>query len=123
MNKTPTFANGKICYLEIPALDIQQSASFYEQVFGWHIRKDSEGNISFDDTVGEVSGMWTTDRKATPIPGIVISIMVYDIRETLRKVVEHGGNIIEQPDAEASEKIALFADPTGNILCLYQHQQ
>jgi hypothetical protein len=27
--KCPTFGNGKICYLEIPALDIHKSASFY----------------------------------------------------------------------------------------------
>ena len=25
----PTFANGKICYLEIPAADIARSADFY----------------------------------------------------------------------------------------------
>ena len=28
-------ANGKICYLEIPATDVEASAAFYERVFGW----------------------------------------------------------------------------------------
>jgi len=36
----PTFGNGKICYIEIPAIDIALSAAFYEKVFGWRIRKD-----------------------------------------------------------------------------------
>ena len=35
----PTIGNGKICYLEIPASDIQRSAEFYRAVFGWKIRK------------------------------------------------------------------------------------
>lgn len=30
----PTFENGKICYIEIPAHDIQRSADFYQAVFG-----------------------------------------------------------------------------------------
>jgi predicted enzyme related to lactoylglutathione lyase len=35
----PTFANGKICYIEMPATDTSRSAEFYQQVFGWKIRK------------------------------------------------------------------------------------
>ena len=30
----PTLANGKVCYIEIPAVDIQRSADFYARVFG-----------------------------------------------------------------------------------------
>ncbi|MBA2794725.1 MAG: hypothetical protein H0U32_12150 [Thermoleophilaceae bacterium] len=56
----PTLANGKICYLEIPAADVQRSGQFYEEVFGWGIRRSGEGGVAFDDTTGEVSGMWVT---------------------------------------------------------------
>ena len=35
----PTPNNGKICYIEMPALDIRRSADFYAKVFGWKIRK------------------------------------------------------------------------------------
>lgn len=59
----PTFGNGKICYLEIPAIDIPGSANFYETVFGWKIRINNEGTLSFDDTIGEVSGMWVVGPK------------------------------------------------------------
>ncbi|HYN10334.1 MAG TPA: VOC family protein [Vicinamibacterales bacterium] len=34
----PTLGNGKICYIEIPATDVAQSADFYHKVFGWQIR-------------------------------------------------------------------------------------
>lgn len=54
----PTLANGKICYLEIPAKDIARSADFYKTVFGWGIRKGGDGHIAFDDTTGQISGTW-----------------------------------------------------------------
>ena len=52
----PTYGNGKICYLEIPAQDIQKSAEFYAKAFGWKTRTRGDGHIAFDDGVGEVSG-------------------------------------------------------------------
>ena len=81
-NLQPTSANGKICYIEIPALDIEQSSSFYQKVFDWNIRSDNAGNTSFDDTTGQVSGMWVPDREPATKPGLLISIMVYSIADT-----------------------------------------
>jgi predicted enzyme related to lactoylglutathione lyase len=54
----PTFANGKICYIEMPATDIARSAEFYKRVFGWNIRQRGNGHTAFDDTTGQVSGTW-----------------------------------------------------------------
>jgi catechol 2,3-dioxygenase-like lactoylglutathione lyase family enzyme len=45
----PTLANGKICYIEIPAADIRRSADFYAKVFGWRIRQRGDGSTAFDD--------------------------------------------------------------------------
>jgi predicted enzyme related to lactoylglutathione lyase len=66
--------NGKICYVEIPATDIQRSASFYEAVFGWNIRRRTDGSIAFDDTTGEVSGTWITGRPPSGEPGLLLYI-------------------------------------------------
>ncbi len=122
-NLQPAFANGKICYMEIPALDVQQSSKFYENVFGWKIREDNGGNITFDDTVGQVSGMWVLDREPTTKPGILISIMVYSVSDTLKLIVENKGKVVQNPDENASEVIGRFVDPAGNLFCLYQDQQ
>ena len=118
----PAFANGKICYIEIPALDIQQSSKFYQNVFSWNIREDDGGNISFDDTVGQVSGMWVLNREPTIIAGLLISIMVDSISETLKLIVENNGKIVETTSHSSSEMTARFLDPAGNIFCLYQEQ-
>ena len=60
----PTLANGKICYVEMPTMDIARSAEFYKRIFGWNIRKRGDGSTSFDDTVGEVSGTWVLGGRA-----------------------------------------------------------
>jgi predicted enzyme related to lactoylglutathione lyase len=116
----PTFGNGKICYIEIPSNDINSSAAFYETVFGWIIRRDDNGNISFDDAVGVVCGMWVVGRKPATEIGLIISIMVYDIMATIDLIIANGGKILDI-DVDSKEKTARFSDPTGNIFVLYQH--
>ena len=45
MANEPTYSNGKICYIEIPANDIAKSATFFQKVFGWH--RFSRDNSAF----------------------------------------------------------------------------
>ena len=71
----PTFANGKVCHLEIRALDVQRSADFYAQVFGWRLRKRGNGRLAFDDTTGEVSGTWVVGRPPSAQPGLLVYVM------------------------------------------------
>lgn len=54
----PHYGNGKICYLELPSRNIDESGTFYHTVFGWKIRRRSDGKMAFDDGVGEVSGTY-----------------------------------------------------------------
>ncbi len=121
-NKEPTFGNGKICYLEIPAIDINTSMLFYKEVFGWSIRTRGDGSVSFDDGVGEVSGAWVLGRKPMQEPGIMISIMVDDAQACVDSIVAHGGIITREIGKDAPEITALFSDPGGNILGIYQHR-
>jgi len=120
-NKTnPTLGNGKICYLEIPALDIDSSVKFYESVFGWHTRRRGDGSIAFDDGVGQVSGTWVTGRPASGQVGILIYIMVDSAEATIEAIVANGGEIVQPIGLDAPEITARFRDPGGNILGLYQ---
>jgi hypothetical protein len=119
-NLQPSFANGKICYIEIPALDIVQSSTFYKNVFGWTIREDHGGHVSFNDTAGQVSGMWVLGRGPATKPGLLISIMVCSVSDTLELIVENSGKVVQAPDNKAQEVTARFADPAGNVFCLCQ---
>jgi predicted enzyme related to lactoylglutathione lyase len=117
----PTMANGKICYIEIPATDIARSADFYKRAFGWQIRQRGDGSTAFDDAVGEVSGTWTLGRPPATTPGLLVYIMVDSVAATLDKIVANGGEIAQPIGADAPEITARFRDPAGNVIGLYQH--
>ena len=117
----PTFGNGKICYIEIPALDIATSSSFYQQAFGWSLRHHGDGTVAFDDTIGEVSGMWTLKRPPASTPGFIISIMVDSVAATCETITALGGKIVQPIGGGSGEITAHFRDPAGNILGIYQH--
>ena len=116
----PTLANGKICYIEIPAINVRRAAEFYEKVFGWGIRKRGDGAIAFDDTTGEVSGTWVTGRSPATSPGLLLYIMVDSVTATIDSVITHGGELVQPIGADAPEITARFRDPAGNVIGLYQ---
>jgi predicted enzyme related to lactoylglutathione lyase len=120
--KRPDYANGKICYVMIPAEDPQRSADFFEKTVGWKIRRDNHGSLSFDDGVGQVSGMWVRGAKPHTDSGLRIHIMVADIAATVDKIKAEGGTIVQPFDLAASEVTAEFTDPAGNIWGLYQER-
>jgi predicted enzyme related to lactoylglutathione lyase len=116
----PTLANGKICYIDLPAVDVDRSATFYAEVFGWRIRPRGDGQTAFDDTAGEVSGTWSTGRAASPEPGLLLYIMVDDLAAAIDTISAHGGEIVQPVGMDGPELTARFRDPGGNIIGLYQ---
>ena len=117
---SPTLANGKICYVEMPAVDIRRSADFYAKVFGWRIRQRGDGSTAFDDTTGEVSGTWVLGRPASSQPGLLFYIMVDSVAASVDAVIAHGGALVQPIGADAPEVTARFRDPGGNVIGLYQ---
>jgi predicted enzyme related to lactoylglutathione lyase len=117
---SPNYRTGKICYIEIPAIDIAESARFYQRAFGWHIRQRGDGSTAFDDTTGEVSGMWVTGLPAASVPGLIVSIMVARIETTIEAIIAAGGEIVRPVNPDEREIYAHFRDPAGNILGIYQ---
>ncbi len=113
--------NGKICYIEMPATDVARSAAFYESVFGWKPRKRGDRKTAFDDTTGNVSGVWVTGR-SPQTPGLVVYIMCDSVEETIRKIESQGCEIVQPIGADAPEITARFRDPGGNIIALYQER-
>ncbi|HEX4496047.1 MAG TPA: VOC family protein [Thermoanaerobaculia bacterium] len=117
----PTLRNGKICYVEIPAVDIARSVAFYQAVFGWKTRQRGDGSIAFDDGAGEVSGSWVTGRPpSSGEPGVLIYVMVDSVAATLDSILAQGGELVQPIGADAPEITARFRDPAGNVFGLYQ---
>jgi uncharacterized protein len=117
---SPTYSNGKICYIEMPATDVARSAEFYRTVFGWNVRSRGDGSLAFDDGVGEVSGSWRVGRPPSTTPGLMIYIMVDSVATACDAIIAAGAEIVQPIGADAPEVTARFRDPGGNVLGLYQ---
>src|SRR6201995_5972587 len=116
---TPTLATGKICYLEIPAADIERSSRFYRDAFGWQLRTRGDGTGAFDDAGKEVSGSGVTGRPPSAEPGIMVHIMVADLAAALAGVRAAGGEVLSE-DAAPGERVGRVRDPAGNVIGVYQ---
>lgn len=115
----PTLGHGKICHLALPATDVEASATFYEQVFGWRLRRHDGGAITFDDGVGEVSGH--VDPRLQPADGgPVVYVWVDDLAAAVEQVQQAGAEIVSPPGVDPGELTARFRDPGGNVLGIYQ---
>src|SRR3954447_11476271 len=116
----PELRSGKLCYVELPAADVAASADFYRTVFGWSIRRRSNGALAFDDTVGGVSGTFVPDRAPTADPGLLVYVMVADAGAAMERITAAGGRLVRESPADHPEVFAWFADPAGNLLGIYQ---
>jgi hypothetical protein len=114
--------DGKICYVEIPAVDVAASASFYAEVFGWKVRSRGDGQRAFDDTTGAVSGTWVTGRRPSATPGMLVYIMVDSIEAALWKATSAGATVVtpQTTIGPSGDAFATVLDPAGNLLGLYQ---
>lgn len=112
--------HGKICYIELPAADLERSAEFYQKVFGWNIHRQPNGTIAFDDPSGALRGKWVLNRVPSAQPGLLIYILVDSVAKAANAVMANGGDIVQRIGVDAPDITARFTDPAGNVIGLYQ---
>jgi predicted enzyme related to lactoylglutathione lyase len=123
--KRRTPAHGVLNYLQIPAKDLDESATFFENVFGWRVdRHPTVGSVveqtsypEFTDSTGRNGGAFVLGMRT-----IRPCIAVDSIDDTLRAVVARGGEVVQPKTAivEGSDWEAAFKDPAGNTFGLYE---
>ncbi len=119
MSQHPVFRVGGISYLRIPAPDPQASAAFYEAVFGWKTRRDRD-DPAFEDGSGHVIGHFRADHAVAGEGGVRPYVFVDDLDATMEKIVAEGGEIVTDPYPEGDLWVALFRDPAGNVVGVWQ---
>jgi uncharacterized protein len=62
------FGHGRLAYIQIPALDVRESAAFYKDIFGWQIRGGSDTHLGFTDATGDIIGAFVTDAMISTEP-------------------------------------------------------
>jgi uncharacterized protein len=112
--------HGHVSYLEIPAIDAEQSAFFYEAVFNWIIRRRDDGVRSFDDGTGTVIGRWVAGRRPSSKPGLLPYIYVNRIDDVVKRIVSQRCKILKMPYPEGNLWVATFRDPAGNEMGIWQ---
>ncbi len=115
-------------WVEIMTSSIEETANFYESLFGWKIiQKDiAEGfDVWIFDTGGEPrvqnlqrGGIWL--RPNGESLGVVVYIVVDDIETILKKVTELGGEVVTSKTPQGSAYRAYFTDPSGNMFGLWE---
>ncbi len=110
---------GGVSYMHIPARDRAASAAFYRAVFGWPIAGTPDAP-SFSDGTGHVIGRWVTDQAAAGADGVRPYIYVTSVAETITAITAHGGHVVTPPYPEGTLRVALFADPAGNVLGIWE---
>jgi predicted enzyme related to lactoylglutathione lyase/extradiol dioxygenase family protein len=105
-----TSTHGQIDYLQIPALDMERSARFYESVFGWSV-DPSSGSFEAPGLIGQL----TTDVKPGAGRGPILWISADSLYRALRQVEAGGGTVCGRPQLDGGERwLAEIEDPAGN---------
>jgi hypothetical protein len=114
----------RFIHFELATDDLEKTAAFYRDVFGWQIQK-WEGPVTYwivtsgdQSTPGINGGLMKTDGE---FRGTINTIGVEDIDEVVTKVKANGGEIVLEKDAIPGVGYqAYIKDNMGIIVGLHQ---
>jgi uncharacterized protein len=114
----------RFTHFELASNDLEKTAAFYRDVFGWQVQK-WEGPVDYwlvttgdETTPGINGGLMQADGQFT---GTINTIQVEDIDAAIEKVKAHGGEIIFEKDLIPSVGYqAYFKDNSGIVVGLHQ---
>lgn len=109
-----------ISYLHIPTAEPARAAAFYRAVFNWSIRDAESESPAFQDGSGHVIGHFIDDQPVAGDAGVRPYIYVDDVPGAADRILANGGELLQEPVAEGDLTIAIFADPAGNVLGVWQ---
>jgi hypothetical protein len=122
-----------VVHFEMPYDDRTRMAKFYESAFGWQMRMLGEdmGNYVLATTTetdesgpkkpGAINGGFFPKKPDWPAQYPSVVIAVDDVKESMKKVLEAGGNVIGEPmDIPGVGKYVSFSDTEGNRASMLQ---
>ena len=113
-----------VVHFEISGRDGESLSEFYSSLFGWNISYNTHGVYSVDpEAENGVDGhIFSSTDDMCSDNGVTIYIQVDDLQASLEKVESSGGQILvpPRPIPSGMGSFALFLDPSGNCIGLYQ---
>lgn len=117
--------HGDFTHIEIPADDPERAKRFYSEIFGWTFAPEPpgfEGYHMFRTPAGEAGAGGAIGKRGEMAPEKLRTyVQVDSIDETLAKVTELGGTVVE-PRAEVPGIgwYAVFRDSETNEMALWE---
>ncbi len=125
-----SYSPGTPCWVDLMTPDVDGSKAFYQSVFGWeaHDQFDDEGNriyTQFQQGDNLIAGMGGQAPGMEGMPAIWNSyIAVEDVNATAAAVEAAGGQVMMPPmQVMDSGHMAIFSDPTGAAISVWQANQ
>ena len=110
---------GTPVWVELAGSDLDASAAFYGEVFGWTRAPYNPGTFDFSLGELEVGGLLQKDRDVAD--AWMVYLKVVDIRATLLAARDAGGRVLQEPVREGGHGVwALLEDPTGAAIGVWQ---
>jgi predicted enzyme related to lactoylglutathione lyase len=125
MSERASYAPGTPCWIDLGTPDMEASIDFYTALFGWDVPEsenaEQTGGYRQAMVNGKpVAGMMPLMQEGQP-PVWSTYVSVADADATAAAVKEAGGNTIAEPmDVMDLGRMAIFADPTGAVLGIWQ---
>jgi predicted enzyme related to lactoylglutathione lyase len=105
----------EVGWFEIHGKDGAKIQKFYADLFGWKVDANNPMNYGMvEGKDGGIGGGLTGSEQA---PMVTVYVNVDDLDATLKKAEGLGGKTVMPPmDVPGGPKIAMFADPDGNVI-------
>jgi predicted enzyme related to lactoylglutathione lyase len=105
---------GKINYLEMPSRDLEATKQFFSAAFDWSFVDYSPDYVAIENA-GLDGGFFKSDKTATTENGSVLVVLYSsELENTVEKVRNAGGKIIQDIFSFPGGRRFHFTDPNGN---------
>jgi uncharacterized protein len=128
MGERTSYRPGTFSWVDLATTDPDGAKTFYRQVFGWEAEDAAvEGGGTYTmlrlggRDAGALFGQGEEERGRGIPPHWNSYVTVEDVGEVAERARSLGGNVLAEPfDVMEAGRMAVIADPTGAVLCLWQ---
>ena len=106
----------RIDYIELQARSIEETKSFYSEVFGWEFTDYGPDYTSFTD--GRLGGGFSAAQEVAT-GGPLVVLYSTNLEENEARVIESGGQIVKETFDFPGGRRFHFTDPSGNELAVW----
>ncbi|MDP9238646.1 MAG: VOC family protein [Chloroflexota bacterium] len=106
-----------VTHFEIHGKDGKKTQEFYSKLFGWNI--DANNPMNYGMIAAGERGIGGGVTESPNAPMVTFYVEVADLDAALKKAESLGGKTTMPPmEVPGGPKIAMFADPDGNVIGL-----